>query len=145
MTANSSSVIVGQASLAVTIVEPIYVVTVNKSFNISIRPIDSITGGQLDQICWNNWTWIASVSLHTLSQYNPRGSLIPSATSMTIVDPIAGIVQVTNLMIGDIGMYILSINLISSNNQYSLHVTSNGILAIANGSKFNLYEILYLL
>jgi hypothetical protein len=138
MTANSSSVIVGQASLAVTMVEPIYVVTVNQTFNISVRPVDSVTGGQLGQICWNNWTWTANISLYTLSEYNPQGSLIPSATSITIVDPLAGIVQVTNLMIDHIGMYVLSIRLVSSNNQYSLHVTSNAILAIAPGSKFNL-------
>ncbi|CAM4838655.1 unnamed protein product, partial [Rotaria magnacalcarata] len=134
MTANSSSVTVGQASLAVTVVEPIYVVTVNQPFNISVRPIDSITGGQLGQICWNNWTWTANVSLYTLSQSNPHGALVISTTSITIVNPIANIVQVTNLMIDHIGMYILSIRLVSSNNQYSLHVTSNGILAIANGT-----------
>jgi hypothetical protein len=141
MTASSSSVIVGQASLAVTLVQPIYVVTVNEPFNISVRPIDSITGGPLGQICWNNWTWTATVSLYTLSQYNSQGSLILSSTSITIVDPIAGIVRVTNLMINDIGMYVLNIRLVSSNNQYSLQVTSNGILAIANSSKFNLYGI----
>ncbi|CAF3091006.1 unnamed protein product [Rotaria socialis] len=134
MTANSSSVTVGQASLAVTVVEPIYVVTVNQPFNISVRPIDSITGDQLGQICWNNWTWTANISLHTLSQCNPHGALVISTTSITIVDPMANMVQVTNLMINHIGMYILSIRLVSSNNQYSLHVTSNGILAIANGT-----------
>jgi hypothetical protein len=145
MTANSSSVTVGQASLTITVVEPIYVVTVNEAFNISVRPIDSVTGGQLGEICWNSWTWTASVSLYSLTAYNPQGSLILGPSSITIVDPIAGIVQVTDLKIDDIGMYVLSIRLVSSNNQYSLHVTSNGILAIANGSKFNLYQILYLL
>jgi hypothetical protein len=145
MTANSSSVIVGQASLVVTVVEPIYVVTVNQTFNISVRPVDSVTGGQLNQICWNNWTWTANVTLYTLDEYNPQGSLIVSGASITIVDPAAGIVQVTNLMINNIGMYILSIRLTSSNNQFSLHVTSNGILVSANASKFNQYEFLYIL
>jgi hypothetical protein len=111
------------------------VVTVNQTFNISGIIVDSASGVQIENIQWSGLTWSAAVSLYTLPQYNARGTLIASSSSVVIVDTTTGIITVTNLMINNVGMYIVKMVITSSNGEYALQFTSSGILVIANGSK----------
>ena len=109
-------------------VNNIYVVNVNETFSISVMPIDRVTRRQLGAIQWGNWSWTANVTLRSLPQYNRKGVLLATSSSRMNISLQAGIVTVTNLRINAVGMYILSIRLVSTNMEYSFDVPSNGIL-----------------
>jgi hypothetical protein len=126
---------VTEATLAAQQINEFYVVSVNETFNISGIIVDSFSGIQIGNIQWSGLTWSAAVSLYTLLRYNAQGALIASSSSVVIVDLTTGIITVTNLMINNVGMYVLNMVLTSSNGAYSLQVTSNGILVKENSSK----------
>lgn len=90
MTTQTDPVSVTEAILAGRQINNIYIVNVNDTFDISVIPIDKITGLQLGQIQWGNWTWLANVTLYDLSDFNSVGSLIAQNTSTTIVSLTAG-------------------------------------------------------
>ena len=117
-------------------VDHVYVTEVNQRFNISVMPIDSITRRRLGQVMWGGWTWIPSVSFYHLPRYDRGATLIIDSSSRTLIDLTAGIVTVTNIAIDSIGMFMLNISLVSSNQQYAFQVRSSGILVIGRGSEF---------
>jgi hypothetical protein len=131
----TSSIIVTGATLAAQQINELYVVSINETFNISGIIVDSFSGIQIGNILWGGFTWSAAVSLYNLPQYNAQGALITSSSSVVIVDSTTGIITVTNLMINNVGMYVLNMVLTSSNGGYSLQLTSNGILVKQNSSK----------
>ena len=131
-------VTVTQAVLAGQQVNNVYVVNVNETFSISVMPVDRITGLQLGQVQWGNWTWSASVNLYSLSQFNRPGAIIASTLSRTVINHAAKTVTVTNLAINGTGMYVLSIRLVSSNNVHTIDLLSNGILVKSSDGKFRL-------
>ncbi|CAF3036602.1 unnamed protein product, partial [Rotaria sp. Silwood2] len=92
LTVQTDPVTVTEAILAGQQVNNIYVVNVNDTFDISVVPVDSITGLQLGQIKWDNWTWWANVTLYNLPSFNSHGSLISQNTSTSIVNLTAGTV-----------------------------------------------------
>ncbi|CAF0965964.1 unnamed protein product [Rotaria sordida] len=90
LTVQTDSVTVTEAILGGQQVSNIYVVNVNDTFDISVVPVDNITGLQLGQIKWDNWTWWTNVTLYNLPSFNSHGSLIAQNTSTTIVNLTAG-------------------------------------------------------
>jgi hypothetical protein len=135
LTASASAITVTRATLAAKQTNQIYVVSINETFNISGIIVDSVSAIQIGNIQWRSFTWSAVVSLYTLSQYNAQGALITSVSSVVIVDTNTGIITATNLAINTVGMYILQMVLTSSNGEYSLQFTSNGILVKNSNSK----------
>jgi len=135
MTAFTPSITVTEAILAAQQIDQIYVVSINQTFNFSGIIVDSASGVQIGNLQWRGFTWSAAVSLYTLPQYNPQGALITAVSSVVIVDITTGIITATNLAINNVGMYILKMVLTSSNGEYSLQFTSNGILVKENDSK----------
>ena len=116
-------------------VNNVYVVNMNQRFSVSVMPIDSVTRLPLGQIQWGTWRWSASVSLYTLPSYNRLGSM-STANSSTAVSLVAGTITVNNLAINAIGMYLINIQCVSSNNQYTINVLSNGVLVKQAGTTF---------
>ncbi|CAF3294066.1 unnamed protein product [Rotaria sp. Silwood2] len=142
LTIQTTTVNVSQATLAGRQVSNIYVVDVNQTFSVSVTPIDSVTRLKLAAIQWSGWQWYANVSLYTLPQFNRQGVLTRNNLSRTIVNVAAGTVTVTNLTINDTGMYVLKIQLVSSNNDHNVMVPSNGILVKqANSSVVALLDV----
>jgi hypothetical protein len=131
----SSSVTVTDAVLSAVQYGNVGVVSTNEIFNISATIVDQITKIQLGNIQWGSFTWTAVVSLYTSVQYQASGTLVSTASSVVIVNPTTGIITATNLAITKIGMYILQILLTSTNNAYSISLTSNGILVKDPSSK----------
>ena len=109
-------------------VNNIYVVNINQQFSVSVMPIDRITRKKLGLIQWSNWRWTSTISQYILPNYNRLGSLITNSSSRININLIAGLVTIPNLSFNGIGMYILSIRLISSNNEHDFQVISNAIL-----------------
>jgi hypothetical protein len=136
--ATTSLITVTQATLAAKQINPFYDVSINQTFNISGIVVDSVSDVQIGSLQWRGFTWSAAVSLYTLSQYNPQGRLITTASSVVIVDITTGIVTATNLAIDTVGMYILKMVLTSSNGEYSLQLNSNGILVKEISSKLRI-------
>ncbi|CAF4366562.1 unnamed protein product [Rotaria socialis] len=128
LTVQTNNIVVTEAILAGQQVNNIYVVNASDTFDISVMPIDNITGLELGQIQWSNWTWSANVTLYNLPNFNSHGSLRAQSTSRTIIDVATGTVTVTNLTIDATGMYILNITLVSSDNKHFIQVASNAIL-----------------
>lgn len=126
-------------------VNNIYVVNVSEAFNISVMPIDNVTGLELRQIRWGNWTWSANVSLYNLPTLNSHGSLIAQNTSAVVINVGAGTVSVTNLMINDTGMYVLNITLASTNNEHFIQLASNGILVKNSSGKLTATKLNFFL
>lgn len=124
-----------QAILAAQQINPFDVVSINQTFNISGIIVDSVSGVQIGDIQWGGFSWSATISLYSLPQYQPPGTLKATASSAIIIDTTTGIITATNLLINDTGMYILAMVLTSSNGEYSLQLTSSGILVKDNSSK----------
>lgn len=120
-------------------VDNIYQVNVNQEFGISVLPIDNITRRRLGHVVWGNWTWQVNVTLYRLVKYNQPGLLLIGNNSFPpIINTEAGTITVNNLKINDTGMYVLNIHLVSSNNEYVITLTSNGILVNNDSSKLNM-------
>ncbi|UJR08495.1 hypothetical protein I4U23_012761 [Adineta vaga] len=141
LTARSDAITVSDAILAGQQVNSIYVVNVNETFSISVTPVDSITRSQLGKIQWGNWTWIADAKLYTLPKYQHHGVLIKHNFSTTVVSVSASTVTLSGLVIDTPAMYILNIQLVSTNNQHSFTLASNGILVKDNESDSFVYEV----
>lgn len=136
MTASTSSISITKAVLGAQQIDHTYVVSINQTFNFSGVIVDSASGVQIANIQWSGLTWSATVSLYTLPQYNPPGTLTTTNSSIVIVDVTTGTITATNLAITQVGMYILKMVITSSNGEYSLQFTSNGILVKENSSMF---------
>ncbi len=117
-------------------VNNVYVVNISQTFSVSVMPIDSVTQLSLGQIQWGTWQWSANISMYSLPSFNCPGSLVTSSSSRTIVNLVAGTVTVTYLSINATGMYVLKMNLTSSNNEFNIVLTSNGMLVKNATSKF---------
>ncbi|CAF5083871.1 unnamed protein product, partial [Rotaria sp. Silwood1] len=57
----------------------------------------------------------------------------------TPVDPTTGTITATDLAISDKGMYIIKLQITSSNGQYSIQFTSNGILVKENSTVLEVF------
>lgn len=135
LTANSSSITVTDAILAAKQYGNVDVVSVNQLFSLSLVIVDKASQIPLHNIQWGNFTWSASVSLYGLLQYAADGSLNNPSSSVIIVDTTAGTITANNLSINDTGMFIIKVQLMSSNNLYNIALTSNGILVKESSSK----------
>ena len=112
----------------------IAVISVNDTFNLSTVIIDNISKIRVGNIVWGSFSWTATASLYTV-QYRSNGSLIASSSSAVVVDTTAGTITATNLAINESGMYIVKMQITSTNNVYSLTLTSNAILVKRRTSK----------
>jgi hypothetical protein len=135
LTANSSSLTITEAQLGVEQIDVISVVSINQTFNISVVIVDSRSRLPIGNITWRSFTWSASISLYSLPEYNSNGTLNTTNTSAIIIQISSGTIIATNLMINSIGMYIIKVELTSSNNEYALSLISNAILVKQNSSK----------
>ena len=136
LTANSSSVSVTDAVLAAKQNGNIDVVSINEVFSLSLIVVDRTSQIKLGNIQWGGFTWSATVSLYGLLQYASNGSLNNVGSSSIVVDTTAGTITANNLTINDTGMYIVKVQLRSSNNLYNITLTSNGILVKKSTSKW---------
>ena len=129
LTVQTGPITVTQVSLAGRQVNNIYVVNTNEVFGISVIPIDSVTKLRLGQIQWGTWRWLANASLYSLPNYNRDGSLVTNSSARTVVNLVAGTITVTGLALNGTGMYVLQIQMTSTNNEFNVFVTTNSILA----------------
>ena len=129
LTVQTDPITVTQATLAGRQVNNIYVVNTNEVFSISVIPIDSVTKLRLGQIQWGTWRWQANASLYGLPNYNRDGSLVTNSSARTVVNLVAGTITVTGLALNGTGMYVLQIQMTSTNNDYNVFVTTSSILA----------------
>ena len=133
---NTSSLSVGNVELGAKQYENIAVVSQNETFNLSAIIVDKKSKIKLGNIQWGSFTWSANVSLYTSVQCGGNGTLLTTSSSAIVVDTTASTITATDLAITEIGMYIIKLDITSSNNQYSIPLTSNGILVKKNSSKF---------
>ncbi len=125
---SSPSVSVGNAQLSAQQYVDVDVVNVNQTFNLTSVIVDKISGKKIGNVQWGTFTWTATASLYTALQYQSTGQLIPSSTSTVIVDTTAGTITITNLAISVQGMYVVQLQLTSSDLVYSITITSDAIL-----------------
>ncbi|CAF0745209.1 unnamed protein product [Adineta steineri] len=106
----------------------IAVVSVNETFNMSTIIVDKPSQIKIGDIqLGSGLQWTATASFYPL-QHKCNGTLVQTQSSAVIVDYTAGTITVTNLAINNVGMYIINVELKSTNNQYTIDLTSNGIL-----------------
>ncbi|CAF3394283.1 unnamed protein product [Rotaria socialis] len=110
LTANSSSLTITKAILAVEQIDPMSVVSINETFNISIAIVDT------------------NVSLHNLPEYHANGTLITTNSSSIIIGIARSSMVAANLMIDTIGVYLIKVQLASSNNDYVFSLVANAVL-----------------
>lgn len=125
---SSPSLTVSDAVLSALQYGIVDVVSVNQTFNLSAIIVDKISSIQIGNIQWGSFTWTAAATLYTDIQYRSSGSLIAGNTSAVIVDTTGGTISVVNLAINQTGMYVIKLLLTSSNNVYSIPLTSYAIL-----------------
>ncbi len=142
LSANSTSLTITNAQLDVKQIDYISVVSVNEIFNISVVIIDSQSRLQIGNLEWRNFTWLANVSLYNLPEFNSNGTLNKTDTSSIVIDLSTGTIIATNLIINTIGMYLIKVQLISSNNEYDLSLISSGILVKESSSKMKLFSFI---
>jgi len=133
LTVISGTISVTATTIAGLEMNHVYVTHVNERFDVSVMPVDSITRRRLGKVMWGGWNWTASVSFYTLPQYSRSGTLIVDSSSRTLIDMDAGTVTITNVAIDSVGMFMLNVSLVSSNQQYAFQVRTNGILVLGNG------------
>jgi len=126
--ANTSTVAVSTAVLAAKQSGIVSVVSINQTFDISAVIIDQRSQVPVANIQWRNFTWTASASLYNLPQHNSNGSLISTSSSAIIINTVSGVITASNLSISAVGMYMIQIQINSSNSQYALTALSSGIL-----------------
>ncbi|CAF1318068.1 unnamed protein product [Rotaria magnacalcarata] len=132
LTVSSPPVTVTNHILSAIQSDDVSVVSKNETFNMAVLIVDQISKTRIADIYWGGFSWTATISLYTSLQYQSNGSLIAASMSTVIFNPTAGIVTATNLAITEIGMYVLSMAITSSNNQYSILFLSHAILVKAN-------------
>lgn len=121
-------------------VNNVYVVNINQQFSVSVMPIDRITRRKLGQIQWSNWRWTATVAQKFLPNYNRLGSLITNSSSRININLVAGLVTIPNIWFTGTGMYMLSVRLISSNNEHDFEVISNAILVKQSKGNYEYFQ-----
>ncbi len=126
--ASSPSVSVGSAVLSAQQYIDVDVVSVNQTFNLTSIIVDKISNKKVGNIQWGTFTWSATASLYTAIQYQSTGQLVASSTSAVVIDTTGGTITITDLAINTWGMYIVKLEIISSDNVYSITITSNAIL-----------------
>jgi hypothetical protein len=137
LAANSPLVPIADPILAAKQYINIDVVSIDENFNLSATIVDKVSKMQLGNIQWGSFTWTATVSLYSGLQYTGNGALNYSSTSSVIVDPTAGSITAINLSINATGMYIIELQLSSTNQQFSIPFISNGILVKESTSKLD--------
>jgi len=135
LTANSSSLTISKAILSAKQIDSISVVSINETFNISVVLIDSQTRLQISNLQWRNVTWLANVSLFTLPEYNSNGKLIKLNTSTIRIETQLGKIIATDLAIDQIGMYVIKVQLKSTNDEYEFSLKSSAILVKQSSSR----------
>jgi hypothetical protein len=128
LVASSPSVSVGNAVLSAQQYIDVDVVSVNQTFNLTSIIVDKISNKQVGNIQWGSFTWLATASLYTDITYQATGQLVASSTSAVIIDTTGGTITITNLEINAQGMYVVKLQITSSDNVYSITITSNAIL-----------------
>ena len=104
------------------------IVNETQLFSITVSLIDSYSSQIVPNIEWQNFTWSATLQLISLSKCNSNGSLNSSASSV-IFDTKTGIATFKNLEITKKGMYMLAIEVKTTNvNEYDFTCLSTPIL-----------------
>ena len=93
-------------------------------FNLTISIVDQTSLIKIPNITWNNYAWTARIQMFSLGYYPGKGNLSTSNTTVTF-DQTTGLALFTNLAITKSGMYLISITVASTNNEYSLQCYSN--------------------
>lgn len=78
---------------------------------------------------YKNYTWQAEVRMYKLGYYQGKGSLDISKASV-LFDPTNGYTLLNNLAINNAGMYLLSINMFTSDNKFSTKCYTNTITVL---------------
>nr|ACD54600.1 fibrocystin-like protein [Adineta vaga] len=128
LTVRSDPITVTNASLAGQQINNTYVIDIDQTFDISIILIDNITRRQIGKTQWDGWTWTANVTLYTLPKFHREGTLIKPSSSRSIISEPTKPVTIPDFTINSLGMFILNIRLVSTNNEHVITLTSNGIL-----------------
>ncbi|CAF3637436.1 unnamed protein product [Rotaria sp. Silwood1] len=139
LTCDSSPISVTDPLLAAKQYGNIDVVSKNQTFNLTAAIVDKKSKVNIGNIQWSSMTWSATVSLYTSLQHRSNGSLIRRSSSSIIIDTTAGTITATNLAINEVGAYIITIEITSSNNQFSIPFTSNCILVKENSTVLNVF------
>lgn len=120
---------VAQAILSAEQINHLYQVQVNRTFSISMRPIDKDTGLPLSRARWGNWTWRVNATLYRLPRYNRAGSIRNSNTTTVVINQGQTMVTLNGLSIDGTGTYVLLISMRSTNGEHSIELVSNAIRA----------------
>lgn len=75
---------------------------------------------------FKNYQWTASVQLHELGYHRAKGGLTVVNTTVTF-DPTSGLASFQNLQITADGMYLLTFNVSTANDEYNFACVSNAI------------------
>ena len=140
-----------KVSLSCTHSSPEVTVTENDKFNLTMFVIDTTTQQQLPNITWSvnlniyrktfqtftiitkfckqNFTWQAKVQMYRLGHYPAKGALSLSNAAISF-DTTTGYTLFSNLAIDRVGMYLLSINIYTTGNEFSSQCYTNTITVI---------------
>ena len=125
---------VTRADLTAEQVNLIAPVTINEKFDVEIALIDRLTRQRLEKARWDNWYWSYNVTLYTLPKFNQAG-LLNLLNSSISINTVQGIIKLVNLQINAVGMYMLNIQLVSTNGEYSINLRSKSILIYKDKGK----------
>ena len=104
------------------------IVNETQLFNVTVSLIDSVSSQIVPNIAWQNYTWSATLKLISMSSCNSKGALLSSASSV-IFDTSTGIASFQSLKISQKGMYMLSIEVKTTNvNDYDFTCMSKPVL-----------------
>jgi len=137
---SGTSVSVANAVLSAAQYGYVDVVSANQTFNITAIIIDKITKIKIGNIQWSTFTWSATVSLYSDKYCKSNGTLRATSSSAVIVDTTAGTINATYLTITEPGMYVIKLQITSSDGVYSIPLTSTAILVIKNTSKLEIFK-----
>ncbi len=101
----------------------------NGLFNLTFSVVDSLTSLQIPNITWTAYTWQADVSMYKLGYYQARGRLIVNQTVITF-DTTTGFMSFSGLTIDNIGMYLLSVRVYTTGNEFTSQCYSNPITVV---------------
>jgi hypothetical protein len=137
--ASVPSVSVGNAVLSAAQYGYIDVTAVNQTFNFTAVIIDKATQLPIGSIQWSTFTWSAAVSLYTDKYCVSNGTLLSTSSSAVIVDTTSNTINATFLKITEPGMYIIHLLITSSDGVYTIPLTSNAILVVADPTALETY------
>jgi hypothetical protein len=115
------------------------VVSANTTFNMSVVIVDQNSQIPIGNINFGSFTWSAVVTLYSALKYQCGGALRTTSSSVIIVNPTTSTITATNLQITQPGMYVIQLEITSSNQQYTIQFFSNGILVKLPSSKLYLF------